>query len=261
MVDRILPAGARLRSLRPVGRKRWTGRIVPALLVALFVGLALYAGRLGYWGGPVFTEVPATAPAPAAESGTAAVFFSGDMGFTTGMGPAIARRLAQQGIPVVGVNSLTAFARRRSPDEAAALVAQAVARAAALPGVRHVLLVGQSFGANVILLGEPRLPPALRAKVSMVQLLVPEDTMLLRATPGGLMSWWGDGPALPYARAVADVPVICVRGRDEAGSLCPLWHQANVRALTLPGDHFLHYDSPLVAATLLRAFIDRPAAG
>ncbi|AEG50139.1 virulence factor family protein [Sphingobium chlorophenolicum L-1] len=225
-----------------------------ALLATLVAG-AVYCRHLGYPDGRVFTPVSAAAPR---QDGTVAIFFSGDMGFNAGMGPVIAGHIAQRGVPVIGVNSLAAFARRRSPEESAALVEQAARRALALPGARRLVLAGQSFGANMLLAGLERLPPALRARVAMVALIVPADTMSFRATPGGVFDFGNDGPAAPAAHALDWAPVLCVHGVSESGSLCPGWRQPNVRVVALPGGHFLEDDSALVAKTLLRALPPPP---
>lgn len=220
------------------------------LLGALVAGAVLYCRYLGYPHGRLYTLVPASIPR---DGGTVAVFFSGDMGFNAGMGPVIASHMAQGGLPVLGVNSLTAFAQRRTPQETGHLVQEAVRRALALPGARRVMLVGQSFGANMLLAGLGRLPLPERRRIAMVALVVPARSMLYRATPGGVFDFDDDGPALPAARALDWAPVLCVHGQEESGSLCPLWHQANIRRIALPGGHFLNDDSALVARTLLRA--------
>jgi len=226
-----------------------------AFLAALIAGAAAYCRYLGYPDGRIFTPVPAVAPR---KDGAVAVFFSGDMGFNAGMGPVIARHMAQGGLPVLGVNSLSAFAQRRTAEESAALVEQAARRALALPGARRLVLAGQSFGANMLLAGLERLPPSLRARIAMVALIVPADTMLFRATPGGVFDFGDDGPAAPAAHALDWAPVICIHGLEESGSLCPGWRQSNVRIIGLPGGHFLRDDSALVAATLLRAVRTAP---
>jgi type IV secretory pathway VirJ component len=224
--------------------------IALSLIALLIAGGVGYCRYLGYPHGRIFIPVAAAAPD---RNGTVAVFLSGDMGFNAGMGPVIARHLAQGGLSVVGVNSLTAFARRRSPQEVAKLVDQAARRALARPGARRLLLIGQSFGANMLLAGLEGLDPSLRKRVALVALIVPADTMLYRATPGGVLDFGNDGPAAPAARSLGWAPVLCIHGQEESGSLCPGWRQANVRVVGLPGGHFLNDDSALVAATVLRA--------
>lgn len=237
---------------RNVPRRRTLIASFLALGAALVAGMALVGHRIGYPGGAIYTPIAATAPAQQPMQGLVAVFFWGDMGFNVGMGPSIARRLAAQGVPVLGVNALAAFAHRRTPQETRLLVRDATLRALHAPGARRVLLVGQSFGAGVLLAGLDGLSPELRARVAMVALIVPPDSLLLRATPGGVFSFGTDGPALPAAHRLDWAPALCIHGAEEADSLCPLWRAQNVTRIALPGGHFLHEDAALVAATLLR---------
>ena len=242
-----------------VGRARRQRHVVKRAifgLLVLIVAAAAYAGWLGYFGGPVFRLFPADDAGQ--RHRTAAVFLSGDMGLNTGMGPRIARDLAAHGVPVVGVNSLTTFARRRSIAETQALVRAAAERALALPGTRDLLLVGQSFGANALIQGIAGLSPAMRAHVRLVALVVPARSNLLRATPGGILDIGDDGPALPAARALDWAPVLCLHGAAEEGSLCPDWSAANVVATTLPGDHYLRHDDRAVVATVVRRLATLP---
>jgi len=233
----------------PVARRPL--RLILATVVALAAALAGYAGHLGYWGGSPYRWVPATAPVPPGRVPAAAVFWSGDMGFNTGMGPRIAAGLAARGVPVLGVNSLTAFASRRTPAEARALVRDAAERALARSGASRLLLIGQSFGANALIEGAAGLPPALRRRVAAAILVVPGRTRLLRATPGGVLDFRDDGPALPAARRLDWAPTLCIRGETEADSLCPEWHARNVRATVLPGDHYLRHDDAAVVRAAL----------
>jgi type IV secretory pathway VirJ component len=246
-------------------RRPGRGIKVFALLALLIAGIAAYGWHLGYPTGPVYRIVPAKAPthdasARAVPAGTVALFLSGDMGFNTGMGPQIASHIAARGIPVLAVNSLTAFARRHSREEMAAFVQEAIGKALSMPGARRVLVIGQSFGADALVAGLPGLPAAMRSHIALVALIVPGDTLSYQATPGGVFSWSNDGPALPLARQMDWGPVLCLYGKAETSSLCPLWRAPNVRPAALPGGHFLQEDSALVAARILQDFTDRFAA-
>lgn len=226
------------------------GLVVLAALGAL-VG---FGAHLGYFGGPTYVEIAATGAPSTAKAHLAAVVFSGDMGFRIGMGPRISKRLAADGIPVIGVNSLTFFRHQRSPAEIKALVNDTTRRALAFGHADKVILIGQSFGADMLHLGLTGMPAALRAKVRMVALLVPTDTVYYRASPAELFNWYKpDALALPTALQLNWVPVTCIYGREEAESLCPMLTQANVRAVALPGGHPLHGDANAVHAVLSRA--------
>lgn len=231
-------------------------RIKIALLsiLSLLAALTCIAAYLGYFGGPVFVDIPATARPARTNAGLAAVVLSGDMGFRIGMGPRVADRLAADGIPVVGVNSLTFFRYRRSPADVRALISAATRRALAFGHVNRVVLIGQSFGADMLHVGLTGMPPDLRARVAMVALVVPTDTILYRASPSELLNWArADAAALPTARQLTWAPVTCIQGVEETDSLCPMLTQPNVHRVSLPGGHPMHGDTDAVHAVLARA--------
>jgi type IV secretory pathway VirJ component len=221
---------------------------VAAVAAAL---LALFAA-VGWFGGPLFTFVPARAPATEPARGVAAVLFSGDMGFHIGMAGAVAARLAAAGIPVVGVNSLTFFRTERSPAEAANLVGTAIARALQITHRRRILLIGQSFGADILPTGLAGVPAPLRARVALLALVVPDESVVLQATPAGLLSVSAPASdALPAAARLGSTPTLCVFGAEQSDSLCGRLRLLNLSRTALPGGHYLHRDAGAVAGALL----------
>jgi len=215
---------------------------IAAVLLALALGTALLAyGRAGYFGGPAFVTEPAGAPRSGA---VPAVVLSGDMGFDFGLSGSTVSRLERDGIPVVAVNSLAYYSTRRTPDEAAALLSDAIRRALARSTSGKVDLIGQSFGADMLHTGLARLAPDLRAHVRSIVLVVPGDTVIFQASPAELLNLVpGDAPALATASRLDWAPVTCIRGENETDSLCPLLHMPNVREVVLPGGHLLRFDA------------------
>lgn len=120
------------------------------LLCLALAAFGLWLGHLGYFGGPVFTTVAATAPAAPDDANTAVILLSGDMGSRTGMSPKIAERLAARGIPVTLVNSLSYFRHKRTPAEASVLIAAAIRQTLAAGKVHRLVLMGQSYGADML---------------------------------------------------------------------------------------------------------------
>jgi type IV secretory pathway VirJ component len=219
------------------------------VLAVLSLGFLVY---IGWFGGAIYTVVPPLAgPRPR----VTAVLLSGDMGFRIGMGPAVAERLAERGIPVVGVNSLTYFRKPRSVGEAALLIEGGIDRAEALaPAGAKVVLIGQSLGADMLQLGLSALPPAKRSRVALVALVVPGRNVRLQASPSELFPMASaEFSGIASARRLDWAPTICLQGADEEDSLCPFLTQPNARRIILPGGHPLHRDADRVAATLLRA--------
>lgn len=222
-------------------------RVLIGAGLALFLigaGVAATWGWLGWFGGDLYVPVKAKRVPSPEHRGLAAVIVSGDMGFKVGMGRQIADRLSADGIPVLGVNSLVYFRERRSPAEVEALMAEAVRRGLAFGHARRLLLIGQSYGADMVHLGLIGLPPALRAKLAMVALVVPTDTVMLQASPAEMLDLVpADAAAVDSGRRLDWVPLLCVQGREETDSLCPLLHQPNMRRVAMPGGHPLRRDA------------------
>lgn len=217
-----------------------------ALLLAL-----CYIGYIG--NGALFDTLPAQAPLRQHQPRAVALYLSGDMGFHAGLGPDVAERLTRQGIPVVAENSLHFFRTRRTPEEAGAMIADGLRRAIALdPGAR-LLLLGQSFGADVIAPSLPYVPTELRRRIAFIGLIVPGATRQWRASPSEIFSFnEPEEDAVIAAQKLSWTPLLCIHGADEDSSLCPALRQSNVTRLELPGGHPLHHDADAVSAALLQ---------
>jgi len=83
------------------------------------------------------------------QSDTLAVMVSGDGGWAP-IDRSIASVLAQNGIPVAGLNALQYFWKRRTPDEAARDLQQIVETHLAAWGKRRIVFIGYSRGADVL---------------------------------------------------------------------------------------------------------------
>ncbi|RZT47346.1 virulence protein VirJ [Sphingomonas sp. BK036] len=230
----------------------WLRRSLLALVVVV-LGATGFLGWLGYFGGPLFTDVPALESATTPRRAFAVVLLTGDLGYKIGMAPQIAHRLADDGVPVVAVNTLTYLRTTRTPAEITRLIARAEQRALRFGHADRVVLIGQSFGADMLHVGLVGLPADLRAKIARVALVVPETTVQFRASPSEVFDYWTPTTdAMPTARRLTWAPLLCVQGVDEAESLCPLLTQANARRIALPGGHPLHRDTDALYDVLSR---------
>lgn len=228
--------------------------VIGAVLLALW-----YIGYIGE--GALFGVMPAKADAPAGHRHLVALYLSGDMGFHAGLGPGIADRLTRQGISVVTENSLHFFRTRRTPEQTGAMIAEGLRRALAMDPYARLLLLGQSFGADVIIPSLPYVPTALRRRITFVGLIVPGATREWRASPSEIFSIGEpEEDAVTAAQRLNWVPLLCVHGAEEEASLCPLLSQRNATLVRLPGGHALDHDADAASAALLRA-IDRTVAG
>ena len=182
----------------------------------------------------------------------------------TAAGPAsIARSrgaLAKQGVAVVGFDSLQYFWTRRTPDESAQALARVVSHYADAWHKPRVALIGYSRGADVLPFMASRLPPELRARVSLIALLGPARSVEFEFH---LTDWLGggsDADALPTAPEVAKLrgsKVLCLYGSGESDSLCPDLDPALAERVERPGDHHFGGDYQALAARILAA-LGRP---
>ncbi|MEG3171093.1 AcvB/VirJ family lysyl-phosphatidylglycerol hydrolase [Sphingomonas sp. ZB1N12] len=230
----------------------WFRRSLLAFAV-LAIAATGFMGWLGYFGGQLFTDVPAITSPAKPRRPFAAVLLTGDLGYKIGMAPQIARRLAADGVPVVAVNTLTYLRKTRTPADITMLIARAEQRALRFGQTDRVVLIGQSFGADMLHVGLVDLAPQLRAKIAKVALIVPENTVQFRASPSEVFDYWTPTTdAVPTARRLDWAPLLCVQGVEETESLCPLLTQANARRVALPGGHPLHRDADALYDVLSR---------
>lgn len=233
-------------------RRRMMRGLAATALVLSSVSAVMLA-QIGVFGGDLYTPVPARVTPPPGQRDVAALLFSGDMGFRVGMGPGVSARLAEAGLPVIGVSSMIEFRERHTPVQIGTFVANAIRHALAVTGAQRLVLVGQSFGSDMLHIGLERLPADLRARIALVLLVVPTDTVYYRISPGEMLEWSKpDADALATARKLDWVPTLCVQGVEETNSLCPLLTQANVERVALPGGHGLHHDVDRLSDVLLR---------
>ncbi len=154
----------------------------------------------------------------------------------------LAARLAAEGYPVVGWNSLRYYSTPRTPAVAAddlTAVMRTYRRKWHRP---RVLLVGYSFGADVLPIVTAQLRRGDRAHVSGVVLLGFWADAEFQFEPS---EWLGrergvrEYPTLPAARTLADVPVLCIGGDHDRRSVCSRIGTPNVRSFAIPASHSL----------------------
>jgi type IV secretory pathway VirJ component len=103
-----------------------------------------------------------------------------------------------------------------------------------------VLLIGYSFGADVLPFVVNRLPADLRAHIASVSLLGIDSNASFEVHVSDWVGEDNDGPATrPEVAALSKVPVLCIYGEGESDSICPgLPQGAIAREQVGKGHHF-----------------------
>jgi type IV secretory pathway VirJ component len=181
-------------------------------------------------------EVPATAASTRNEM---AVLISGDGGWAE-LDKSIAEGLAGAGVPTVGLNSLRYFWTPRTPENAASDLARVITHYSAAWHRDRVIVIGYSFGADVLPFLVNRLEPSVRARIANVVLLGLSTTAQFEFH---LAEWLGQSGGTEYSTVPEvdrlTIPVTCVRGADEDDSACGLIKNPHARVVTVgEGHHF-----------------------
>jgi type IV secretory pathway VirJ component len=172
-------------------------------------------------------------------SDTFALLLTGDGGWA-GLDQELAARLAASGVPTVGLNSLKYFWTERTPDETAKDVARVMRHYLSAWNKQRVLLVGYSFGADVLPFVVNRLPPDLRSRVASVSLLGLDSNASFEVS---ISDWIGSDsggpPTRPELAAISGVPILCVYGEGEKDTICPDLNASKVTREEIgKGHHF-----------------------
>jgi type IV secretory pathway VirJ component len=187
---------------------------------------------------PDIGELPVQEVRASAAGTEFALLLTGDGGWA-GLDQELAARLAASGVPTVGLNSLKYFWTQRTPDETARDVARVLRHYLAAWKRQRVLLIGYSFGADVLPFVVNRLPPDLRSHIASVSLLGIDAHAAFEVR---IADWVGaaDGgpPTRPELAQIGHVPVLCIYGEGEADSICPGLPAGIAREQVGKGHHF-----------------------
>ena len=188
-----------------------------------------------------------------------ALLITGDGGWA-GLDQELAARLAASGVPTVALNSLKYFWRERTPEETARDVARVLRHYLAAWNKQRVLLIGYSFGADVLPFVVNRLPPDLRERVASLSLLGIDAHASFEVSIAG---WVGDDragpPTRPELARIAHLPVLCIYGAGEEDSICPgLSGPGIAREQIGKGHHFSGEYATLADRILAFARASRP---
>ncbi|MES1925290.1 AcvB/VirJ family lysyl-phosphatidylglycerol hydrolase [Salinisphaera sp. T31B1] len=194
-------------------------------------------------------EVPATSDR---SNDTMAIVLSGDGGWA-GLDKQVGAGLAARGIPVVGYDSLRYYWTSRTPDEAARDLGRVMDYYRARWHKSRTLLIGYSYGADVLPFLVNRLPVGDRDQIARVILLGLAADVRFEFH---IWSWLGLGdggrPVRPEVDQLAPGLAVCIYGRGDTDSICDSLNPKQIELKALAGGH--HFDGDYT--TLIRSIMD-----
>lgn len=187
---------------------------------------------------------------------TIAIIYSGDGGWRD-IDQKLGAYLQEEGIPVVGVDALRYFWNEKTPQQTAVDLSRIIATYRERWKVENVVLIGYSFGANILPATYRLLPQADRDAVRLVSLLALSHQADFEIAVTGWLGYAGagkHGDPVEDLSAMEPIKIQCIYGVEEEDTACPDVAEipgADVRSRS--GGH--HFDGDYRA--LNRLIVDR----
>lgn len=195
---------------------------------------------------------------PSATTGdTLTIFYSGDGGWR-GLDKKVSEHISDSGIPVVGVDALNYYWDFKSPEKSASELSELMEHYRRVWGIKHFILAGYSFGADVLPALYNRLPAIDQADVDSIVLLSFARNANFEIRIEGMMG--EDTGKYMTAPEMAQLPakkVFCVYGTDEARKSGCTDTVTVGKTLGIPGNHHFNDDYDTLS-TYLIDFMKRP---
>ena len=207
--------------------------------------------------GVAVEHMPVVEVSTASSRGLLVVIYSGDGGWQD-VDKRIGDYLSTQDVAVLGVDALTYFWSKRSPDRLGRDLGELLAYYRKAWKTSSVALIGYSMGADVLPFAYNGLPAEEQRHVIALTLLAPGRTTELALDITGQSDAGAAARALPIPPELARMDrtkVQCVYGEEERKtSLCtdPAAHGAEI--IKTAGDHHFDGNYEALAATLLAEY-------
>jgi type IV secretory pathway VirJ component len=190
-------------------------------------------------GGDTLAELPLVeVPVKQGSADAFAVVISGDGGWAvTDRG--LAESLAARGIPTVGVNSLQYFWHPKTPEKAAADLERILVHYQRKWQKERVILIGYSFGADVLPFMVNLLPVAAKSRIKVVAFI---GLGSMADFEFHLVDWLGSfrhtssRPVKPEVERLG-LKLYCFYGTEDADTLCPNLPASVATCVPMDGGH------------------------
>ncbi len=179
---------------------------------------------------------------------TMAIIYSGDGGWRD-LDKDIGSFLQKDGVPTIGVDSLRYFWSEKKPQDIASDLSRIIDTYRKEWKVKNVLLIGYSFGADVLPVTFNTLPEKDKARVVQMSLLSLSHEVSYEISVGGWLGVSGSGAQDPVADLAKINPKIvqCVYGTEDEEAACPALKDKGVETIGIEGGH--HFDEDYEALT------------
>ncbi|TAK40430.1 MAG: hypothetical protein EPO28_10125 [Saprospiraceae bacterium] len=204
----------------------------------LLITAALLSGQVAF---SQKNKLPLIITPPVGQTdGPLVIFLSGDGGWHFFCQP-FSDKLASTGLPVIGWNCKKYFWETVQPEKAAADFSKVLEEYMNKWNRHSAVLIGLSFGGDVMPFIYNHLPDDVKQKIKLVVLLSPSKTTDFEVHYADMIGIGGDKYPHNVIEAVGKIgstPVLCVYGDQETSVFPAGFGQANVQFGVVKGTHY-----------------------
>ena len=182
----------------------------------------------------------------------AALIISGDGGWYS-FEQSLASKLAEEGIPTIGLDSKKYFWDRKTPEQTAKDITDALTWYGKMWDKDRFILIGYSLGAEIVPFIVSRLPESLRTKVESSVLLSPgksTDFEIHISNMIGIGNRQNTYNVPEEIRKMKPVRTLVIFGEGEKTQMPDLLAGSGVKIDMIPGDHHYKFNIPLIIKTM-----------
>ena len=185
---------------------------------------------------------------------------SGDGGWTN-FDHSIAESLAEKGMPVVGLDAQKYFWNAKTPEETALEVEKAVQHYLQQWHRNKFILVGYSFGANVVPFIADKFSNDLKGLLNGIFCLSPNEKADFEIHLTDMLGWGHKKESYNVPDQIKkneQFKTFCIFGVEEGASMPARFKEAGAQIITVPGNH--HYNNnPAAAAEAISREVEKSA--
>jgi type IV secretory pathway VirJ component len=194
---------------------------------------------------PLPVDLPVTLLPTAQKDDSKPLVFliSGDGGWTS-FDHALGESLAEKGMPVVGLDAQGYFWNLKTPEKCAMEFGQAVEHYLQQWNKKNFIMVGYSFGANVIPFVAEKLTPELQELLKGLYCLSPNEKADFEIHIMDMLGFKGKRESYNVPSQINKMRSYnptCIFGDQEDQSLPARFKEAGASVITIPGNH--HYNN------------------
>ncbi|MGE5394539.1 MAG: AcvB/VirJ family lysyl-phosphatidylglycerol hydrolase [Candidatus Saccharibacteria bacterium] len=194
---------------------------------------------------PLPVDLPVTLlPSAQNEDSKPMVFLiSGDGGWTS-FDHTLGESMAEKGMPVVGLDAQNYFWNLKTPEKCAQEIGQAVEHYLQQWDKKNFILVGYSFGANVIPFIADKMTPELKDALTGLYCLSPNEKADFEIHLMDMLGFGGKRESYNVPNQINKMrqfTTTCIFGDEEDKSLPERFKEAGAQVITIPGNH--HYNN------------------